>query len=300
MKLINLLAPEFLFNPRQIFHRLAREWWQKPALIETVWLPWRLPLRIRPHETIGCHIWLRGVFDLVVSETIWRLTEPNELAVDVGANIGYITSILARRAGSSGVVVAMEPFPEVFQDLKANTLLWQEHGAIAEVRAVQIALGSQSGTAILHLPSQEECNRGLASLRRIPGSQAVPIQTPVTTLDEFFQDDPPIGVLKIDVEGFEREVLLGADRLLKKRRVRDIIFEESHPYPSPVTEQLRSLGYELFGLNSSRFGLRLESAGHRQPGLHDTEVPSYLATVNPQRAKTKLSQLGWRCLCGCV
>ena len=55
-------------------------------------------------------------FDLISCEAIWRLLDEGELALDVGANIGYMTSLMAARLGKNGRVIAFEPHPVLFQE----------------------------------------------------------------------------------------------------------------------------------------------------------------------------------------
>ena len=66
---------------------------RRDSRLPTVHLPWGLQLRIDPRESIGSAVWRLGLYDLAVSETLWRLTSPGDLTVDVGANIGHMTSI---------------------------------------------------------------------------------------------------------------------------------------------------------------------------------------------------------------
>ncbi len=61
-------------------------------------------MRVRPAEGVGRSLWRLGVYDLVTCELCWRLLDPGETAVDVGANIGVVTGLLARRAGPAGEV----------------------------------------------------------------------------------------------------------------------------------------------------------------------------------------------------
>src|SRR5882724_1375106 len=105
-----LNKPEYWFRPRQLcrkaffelgyYTRTASAW---------VYLPWGLRVAVNPHESIGKSLLTHGVYDLAVSETIWRLTEPGDSCLDVGANIGYMTSLLAVRAAESGKVFSFEP-----------------------------------------------------------------------------------------------------------------------------------------------------------------------------------------------
>ena len=80
----NLLKPEYLWRPRQILRRLSF----KPSQNATLPLPWDCTIDACSTETIGRSIATQGVYDLAITETIMRLTDPGETALDIGANIG--------------------------------------------------------------------------------------------------------------------------------------------------------------------------------------------------------------------
>src|SRR5580704_10103514 len=73
--------PEYVFRPRQLLRRFGPRP-KGPDDIAEVLLPWGLPFRIRPQEVLGRAIWNTGVYDLAVSEALWRLTDPGETVVD--------------------------------------------------------------------------------------------------------------------------------------------------------------------------------------------------------------------------
>src|SRR5947207_1931804 len=92
--------------------------------------------------------------------------------------------------------------------------------------------------------------------------------------------DENVGVLKIDVEGYEFTGLSGAIELLKNHKIRDIVFDEHLEYPTPVSKMLESLGYTVFNLGVGLSGLRMNSV--RGKATHRRWEPrSCLATVNP-------------------
>lgn len=99
-----MVRPKFVLRPAQIGRRLACELPSTKETYKTVRLPWGLPIRVRPAESIGAVIRHRGVHDLPVCELISRLIEPGELAVDAGANIGQMTGLMAVTAGPRGKV----------------------------------------------------------------------------------------------------------------------------------------------------------------------------------------------------
>ena len=105
----------------------ARKWLkQHPGFRVKDWLtgkattlPWGLDIRYHPDETIGASIWRAGVFDISVSETIWRLLDEGEHVLDVGANIGYVSALLLARIPDAHTL-SIEPQPTVAALLRHN------------------------------------------------------------------------------------------------------------------------------------------------------------------------------------
>jgi FkbM family methyltransferase len=133
---------------------------------------------------------------------------PGDLFVDVGANIGIYTLLIA----SNGCeVIAVEPAGEARRLLEVNLGL---NGLKADIIAA--ALG--------RAPGQSTLTAELGSMNYLtnPGATAEPrepvAEVTVTTLDDVLGDRTAAGV-KIDVEGFELDVVLGAARALGEQRV---------------------------------------------------------------------------------
>lgn len=233
------------------------------------------------------------MFDLTVSEYLWRLTDSGETAFDVGGNIGYTASILAFRVGSAGQVHAFEPHPQLSQELAANAKLWTvpPHGYVT---VHECALGAMTGTEWLNIPDRFEDNRGLASTSRIQGDGGLAIV--VKTLDESLAHLTSVGVMKLDVEGDELDVLRCGLSALQGGKVRDIVFEDHGQMPTPTAELLLQNGYKVFSLRLVDTGPVLTPAGQVAPPLRSWDSPNYLATRDPERAVKRFQARGWHCL----
>ena len=141
-----------------------------------------------------------------------------DIIADVGANIGLYTIALAKRVGDTGKVHAFEPDPANFCTLDRHCRL---NHVIARVVAHQMAVAGADARVAF------ESGRGPES--RI-GNGAPVSEVDGVRLDSFFAEDH-IDILKIDVEGFEEEVLKGASGLLRDRtRGPRIIYIEVHPF----------------------------------------------------------------------
>jgi FkbM family methyltransferase len=100
------------------------------------------------------------LYELGVTETLWGLTESGDLAVDAGANIGYMASVLGVRVGPKGRVICFEPNPDVFTSLRENVELWRNDGRCGTFDLQQAALGKEVGKARLHTNDWFLTNRG--------------------------------------------------------------------------------------------------------------------------------------------
>ncbi|MGI8793594.1 MAG: FkbM family methyltransferase, partial [Acidimicrobiales bacterium] len=209
-----LYKPYYLRSPKRILQRFTGD-----LTVSATRLPWDLPISFQPGSIIGTQLVRHGVHDLVLSEALFRITDPADVCVDVGGNIGYTTSLLASRSGPEGRVISYEPAGDVFALLTTNIQSWR--GArIAEIDARQTALSSVESQLMLATPVADHGDSGGRTLESIYDQlEAVPVQC--STLDASGLDN--IGVLKIDVEGHELSVLHGCDGLLGRRAIRDIV-----------------------------------------------------------------------------
>lgn len=289
MRLRSLFKPEYLYRPTQLLRRLrltSKCVSQDEYVID---LPWGLRLTVNPHELIGGHIARTGIYDLAVSEALWRLLDPGETALDIGSNIGYTASILAQRTGPCGFVYCFEPHPDIFVRLSRNVSSWG-----LPVIATNAAVSDEEGSAVLRVPRYFSGNQGTASLAGAASDRGGEgITVPTLTLDGLDGPTGPIGVMKVDVEGHEAFVFRGASHRLQRGEIRDIVFEDHGPYPTPAMQILQDHGYRLYALHQLFRGPHLATPGGTVEGANP---PSYLATLDSGRAKLRFAAGGWRVL----
>ena len=285
--------PQYLFRPSQIVRRLLQELLPRTRVGE-VTLPWGLRIALDRPDTVSEAILSQGMYDLVSTEVLWRLSAPGERLVDVGANIGYFTSLFAFRTGAAGEVFAFEPHPKTYQVLRRNVTHWNERPGCGRIVAVQAALSSADGTAMLDTQEGRDTNASHAYLRSTDGP-GVPVQT--IRFHSHFGAEAEFGVVKIDAEGHEAAIFEGMAEHLSSRRIRDIVYEENAGYPAASHKALKSAGYTLFAFEEHLNGLRIVAPASAGPPKQAYGAPpSYLATRDPQRARSLLSPSGWKSL----
>lgn len=117
-------------------------------------------------------------------------------------------------------------------------------------------------------------------------------------LDELFPNEQ-FALLKIDVEGFEPNVLCGAKNLLSSHRVRHVIYEDHTLGQSGLAELLSGHGYTVFSIGHGTRGPRVLEASQGKVEIDASwESASFLATLVPDQLVTLMSGKGWRLLKG--
>lgn len=283
----SLWKPWYVYRPAQVIRRLTRSLRATPVGLVRVPLPWGPTITVNPRETIGQALWTVGVYDLAVSELLARLTPQGGTAVDAGANIGYMTSLLAVRAGPTGRVLSFEPHPSLAEQLRQNAGEFARNNSVAPIEIHQVALSDTVGTANLVCPDGFSSNEGLGFLSATSEGTSVP----TVRLDDVV-GDRVVSVMKLDVEGHEPAVLRGATRLLAERRLRHIVFEEHQGAQSETCQLLHAAGYTLMQVGWTMRGLILADLAAPEV-CKPYEAPSYLATLAPKEAIAVCRPNGW-------
>jgi FkbM family methyltransferase len=180
-----------------------------------------------------------GTYEPEVVRTVQSVVRPGWVAVDIGANIGYFTLLLAKLVGPQGRVIVFEPLPENFDVLRENVDLNGYRNVILEPKAVL----DTPGSARLYR-QREHLLTGTASVVQ---GQGVGLRVPAVSLDAYLDAiGERVNFVKIDVEGAEAAVLEGMRRILAEDA--PIVLVELHDALSeqnPSLMALRRSGYEI-------------------------------------------------------
>lgn len=153
-----------------------------------------------PYEAM---VWL-GVEEQHDLEVLRGLLKPGQSFVDCGANIGIWSLVAASAVGLKGQVYAFEPNPDTVQKLKRNILLQE----LENIHVTQAAVGKECGSVNFIC----EDSHNISHIA--PAKSIESIQVPTVNLDTIL-NGKSISGCKIDVEGYELDVLKGAENLLK-------------------------------------------------------------------------------------
>lgn len=292
---VRFIRPEYVRQPGKLIKRILSKGTEQ-AGNETVELPWKMSMEVDTSEIIGRGIAHTGILEIPVVEAIFRLVDPSDTVLDVGANIGYMTA--AALSAGARRVISFEPHPTLFTRLERNVGRWDKEDRFAgRVEIRNEAIAAENGRATLSIPKREFAgNQGIATLEiRSDPAAFDQVEVASATLDSVIDENcGPVGLLKIDIEGHEFQAFKGAIDSLQNRKIREIVYECIEGADSQASQLLKSFGYTIFGLHGSLAGPVLREgmkAGRLPLGDHNL-----LATLDPDRAKKRMSLRGYKCL----
>jgi FkbM family methyltransferase len=196
-------------------------------------------------EPVGFSLAVEGSYEPELADLIRQRLVPDKDFVDVGANIGAFTVALADYARR---VVAIEPSPAVLPFLRRNV----ELSHLNNVSVVDCAASAPGVDLVpFYVPPMDHFGMGSSAAQ----FGVDPLTIPARPLDRILRDydDIDVAAIKIDVEGFEAHVLLGASELLHSRKAPFIAFEfcdwaEDRAFPGRkgwAQQILLDAGYKL-------------------------------------------------------
>ena len=174
---------------------------------------------------------------------------PGSVAIDIGANLGEWTVPLARTVGATGRVLAAEPAPRSAAALEATLAA----NALRQAEIIRCAVGDHDGSAEFAVPIVTSARTDTGTARLGPAGvgyekESVCLRSLDSLAAEFRLNR--VDLIKIDVEGHERQVLDGAQAVLDRYRP-TLVIETGHEAQSDrpaIHEQLRGGGYRILGI----------------------------------------------------
>ena len=171
---------------------------------------------------------------------------------DVGAHLGQ-TTLHFRKVFPSANVHSFEPFPENFRRLELKTK------GKDRIQINQTALGSTTGLANMQAGHSDQAHsiRPKTKLEKNPAVKGKMPKVELSTIDSYLQKEgiSNIDLLKIDVEGYELEVLKGAENALEKGKVQAVLAECDFDPEDTQHTYFNDLWNFMMGKNFSFFGL---------------------------------------------
>lgn len=200
-----------------------------------------------------------GIYEMREVETIKKILYSGDTFIDVGANIGYLSAIGAGRVGKRGEVYSFEPVPEYYQRLQKMARMNPDYKIIIN----QCALGETEGIAQIDITGHANIgfNTMVPGFMK-PGDRKQSINVPVRRLDNYIKEHKlsNVALIKIDVEGFEFQVLKGLKDCLINPNFRPTILCEITPQVyslmgyqlKDLFDYMKEFGYSSFNMDNKR------------------------------------------------
>jgi FkbM family methyltransferase len=219
-----------------------------------------------------------GLYDQAETRLVRKLLKPGDGFFDVGANVGYYSLVASQIIGNSGRVHAFEPIAENVAAFKETITV----NSIANIIVNQVAVGAADGSLTLYVGDGRAKSSGWAS-QVLSESRPKALVVDMISLDGYIQREAidHIRLVKLDIEGAERDALLGMQALLSQPDAPDLLCE-INPYllgrqnldSRALTRFLADHGYFLYQADKL-------TAGNMDPDKIIVQLINLFCTKNP-------------------
>lgn len=240
-------------------------------------------LRVRPGMTGATGNIYVGLHEFEDMAFLLHVLREDDLFVDVGANIGSYTILAGGAVGAK--CISVEPIKSTFNMLEENINVNRLAG---HVRALNMGIGQEAG--VLKFTAGLDTVNHVVSETEPDGDT---VEVPVCSLNDLLKGAEPI-LIKIDVEGFETNVIAGADKVLSRTSLLAVIIElngsgERYGFNEvELHEQMLSFGFETYIY--SPFDRQLVSLNRETSHSGNT---LYVRNVDEVESRLKGAQQYW-------
>ena len=183
---------------------------------------------------------VRGNYEPEKTNAILNIVKPNDIALDVGAHIGYFSMLISKIAGSNGHVYSFEPRPLNYKMLSTNI----EVNNCSNVTVIKSAIGSFTGKVNFDATT----GTGTGHI-----SKDGNISVDITTIDEFCSSkNIQPSFIKIDIEGGEVEALKGAEQTILKYKPIILLATHGDELDKQCEKFLTAKGYKGKDINQQK------------------------------------------------
>ncbi|TSC93066.1 MAG: SAM dependent methyltransferase [Candidatus Berkelbacteria bacterium Licking1014_7] len=187
---------------------------------------------------------LKGVREPFLTKRLEQEIKSGDTVIDIGANLGYYVLQEAKLVGQTGTIYAIEPVKENFLFLQKNI----NYNKLNNVRSFQLALGDKNKNGEINISQKRNWSnvkQNLSKDFKLIKKQSVRMRA----LDSFIKGKKMPDIIRMDVEGYEIEIIHGMERILKQKKLKIVI--ETHPHlvtnnaRRQMFKTLRSNGFKI-------------------------------------------------------
>lgn len=243
---------------------------------------------LNPHDPVISGALTLRVYERAETEIFLQLLRPGATMLDIGANVGYYTALAMRALGPCGKVVALEPDPQSFRYLHQTVLA----NSGAPVICINQAAGRSQGNGTLFTSSDNRGDNRMYGNALADSSCQVAVNSIDGILAEL--DIPQVDIVKMDVQGFEGQVLAGMRNTLVASPKLAMMMEfwpsglaAAGDEPTAILRSLEGLAFRLFETlpaGKIRRIVRHNEFVERYPGRHYANILACKGEMFPLEA----------------
>lgn len=202
---------------------------------------------LNPTEHIQQQLFWYGHYEKELGELLKKVVRPGDVFLDLGANIGYFSLLVAINSPSANII-SFEPVKDLFQNMNDNISL----NNIKNISTINAAAGEINEEKDLFISTPD--NSGMSSFHQPENYSGKKESVKVVSIDEWFKTSAlsKIDIIKLDIEGSELAALKGMKEVLQKQK--PILIVEVNPEtllmfnlkPSDLYDYLNQLNFEGF------------------------------------------------------
>jgi FkbM family methyltransferase len=219
---------------------------------------------------------------LDLSSLMYDILKPGDVCLDLGANIGVFTIIMASKVSITGKVVAVEPHPATISKLRYTIASIKSENIIA----VEAGISDENGWGDVHTPSGVVGSESVEVVKTISGG--LRLVTIDSIIEEYLSNQVP-DFIKFDIEGSEAWII-GSMRKVFSNGSRPALLIEFHPEKSiergmavqKIHEYLLKLGYHSWKVNKGKKGYKLTQIYLADPIWHMNVLYIYRSFVDEE------------------
>lgn len=200
-------------------------------------------------DKVLSEIFSKNEYEKATTNAVMKLVKPGMNVINIGANIGYFTLLMARQVGPTGKVFAFEPSHNTVKFLQKNV----DVNGYTNVEIHAKAVSNKNGKADFWI-GKSSTYSFLSEMKTQSYSQLTKVEVEITTIDDFFREkNAKIDFIMMDAEGSEKYILEGSQKALQNNPDIEII-TEYNPFTLKLAEtdgksfldMIEKLGFSIF------------------------------------------------------
>jgi FkbM family methyltransferase len=206
-------------------------------------------------------VYFLGEYEPAITNIISKVVRKDDVCFDIGANIGWYTTLLQTLVSENGSIHAFEPVPSSIETLKANIALNKNADKVV---LNEFALGDEEKVINIYNSASEPDGHASISKSKNEDAEVIPIH--MKTADSYLETGniKEVNFVKLDIEGAELFMLKGASNILKQSRppiwVIEMALDTSEKLgylPNDLIELIRKQAeYDFYAIDTKTFSLK--------------------------------------------